>query len=213
MNTSFNPKLRDFGRPVGFDVFHADIKDILRMPLVNQPGETWEYGINIDWAGIVLERATGQGLNDWMQEKIMQPLGIKNVNMLPTEEMKKNLAYMHQRWPGGAEAEERDHMYREPIIANTDDAKKRIFHSMAISSCHVAIDADADVMNRWWCRRICKANRIHPSSRRSVERRQESNHRRADPQGRDRQGNVREPGMVLKSLASHDLSWQATACV
>jgi hypothetical protein len=39
---SFNPKLRDFGRPVGFDVFHADERDVLRMPLVNEPGTVWE---------------------------------------------------------------------------------------------------------------------------------------------------------------------------
>lgn len=30
----FNPKLRDYGRPVGFDVFRADERDVLRMPLV-----------------------------------------------------------------------------------------------------------------------------------------------------------------------------------
>ena len=127
---SFNPKLRDYGRPVGFDVFHADERDILRMPLVNQPGETWEYGINIDWAGIVLERGTGVKLNDWIQENIMQPLGLKNINMLPTAEMKKNLAYMHQRWPENhGKAEERDHIYREPILAESEEDKKRIFHS------------------------------------------------------------------------------------
>lgn len=39
---SFNPKLRDYGRPVGFDVFHADERDVLRMPLVNEPGTVWE---------------------------------------------------------------------------------------------------------------------------------------------------------------------------
>lgn len=44
---SFNPKLRDYGRPIGFDVFHADIKDILRMPLVNQPGSTWECELHM----------------------------------------------------------------------------------------------------------------------------------------------------------------------
>lgn len=33
---SFNTKLRDYGRPVGFDVFHADVKDILKMPLVSK---------------------------------------------------------------------------------------------------------------------------------------------------------------------------------
>ncbi|KAK4508742.1 hypothetical protein PRZ48_002481 [Zasmidium cellare] len=125
----FNPKLRDYGRPIGFDVFHADVKDILRMPLVHHPGENWEYGIGIDWAGIVLERATGTGLNDWIQEHIMEPLGLKNINMFPTAEMKKNLAYMHQRWPGSQQSEERDHIYREPILAETDHEKKHVFHS------------------------------------------------------------------------------------
>jgi len=125
----FNPKLRDYGRPVGFDVFHADEKDVLKMPLVNQPGTVWEYGTGIDWAGIVLMRATGVTLNDWIQQNIMEPLGLKNINMLPTSEMKKNLAFMHQKWPGQSEAEERDHIYREPIVAETDHEKKHIFHS------------------------------------------------------------------------------------
>lgn len=126
----FNPKLRDYGRPIGFDVFHADEKDILRMPLVNQPGERWEYGINIDWAGIVLERGTGVRLNDWIQKNIMHPLELENINMFPTEHMKKELAFMHQRWPGDAsKTEERDHIYREPILAETHHEKKHIFHS------------------------------------------------------------------------------------
>ena len=87
------------------------------------------YGTGIDWAGIVLERVTGVRLNDWIQDNIMKPLGLKNVNMLPTDEMKKELAYMHQKWPGQAAAEERDHIYREPIVAETDHEKKHIFHS------------------------------------------------------------------------------------
>jgi len=126
----FNTKLRDYGRPLGYDVFHADERELLRMPLVNQPGETWEYGVNIDWAGIVLERATGVKLNDWIQKHIMEPLGLKNINMFPTEHMKKELAYMHQRWPGDhSKCEERDHMYREPLLAETDHDKKHIFNS------------------------------------------------------------------------------------
>ncbi|CAK1354673.1 Acyltransferase LovD [Cercospora beticola] len=125
----FNPKLRDYGRPTGFDVFHADIRDILKMPLVHHPGENWEYGIGIDWAGIVLERASGVKLNDWIQKNIMQPLNLDAINIFPTADMKKNLAYMHQRWPGSSASEERDHMYREPIIAETDEQKKNVFHS------------------------------------------------------------------------------------
>ena len=129
ISRSFNPKLRDYGRPVGFDVFHADERDVLKMPLVHQPNTVWEYGTGIDWAGIVLERGTGVRLNDWIQQNIMEPLNIKNVNMLPTPEMKKELAFMHQKWPGSSAAEERDHIYREPIVAETDDEKKHLFHS------------------------------------------------------------------------------------
>jgi CubicO group peptidase (beta-lactamase class C family) len=99
------------------------------MPLVNQPGTVWEYGTGIDWAGIVLERATGVRLNDWIQANIMQPLGLKNINMFPTPEMKKELAYMHQKWPGQDKSEERDHIYREPIVAESDAEKEKLFNS------------------------------------------------------------------------------------
>lgn len=45
--TFFNPKLRDWSRPLGFDEFSGDARDILDAPLVNQPGETWEYGVRM----------------------------------------------------------------------------------------------------------------------------------------------------------------------
>jgi CubicO group peptidase (beta-lactamase class C family) len=48
----FNKELMDYGRAggmgtnaVGYEVFAGDEKDILRQPLVNQPGSTWEYGV------------------------------------------------------------------------------------------------------------------------------------------------------------------------
>lgn len=43
--TFFNEKLRDWGRPIGYDEFTGDEKDVLEMPLVNQPGSRWEYGV------------------------------------------------------------------------------------------------------------------------------------------------------------------------
>lgn len=41
----FNEKIRNYGRPTGFEEFHGDFKDIRDSPLVNQPGSTWEYGV------------------------------------------------------------------------------------------------------------------------------------------------------------------------
>ena len=43
--TFFNEGLRDAGRPVGWDEFTGDARDVLEMPLVNQPGERFEYGV------------------------------------------------------------------------------------------------------------------------------------------------------------------------
>lgn len=34
-------------------------------PLVNEPGTKWDYGMNMDWAGVVLEAASGKSLGDW----------------------------------------------------------------------------------------------------------------------------------------------------
>lgn len=61
----------------------------------------------------------------------MEPLGLKAVNMFPTPEMKQNLAFMHQRWPGdpSKKSEERDHIYREPILAEIREDRERLFHS------------------------------------------------------------------------------------
>lgn len=40
----FNEKLRDYSKPVGYDEFSGCVYDMLQ-PLVNQPGERWEYGV------------------------------------------------------------------------------------------------------------------------------------------------------------------------
>lgn len=39
-------------------------------------------------------------LNDYFQKHILEPMALKNINMFPTLEMKKTLAYMHARTPG-----------------------------------------------------------------------------------------------------------------
>jgi CubicO group peptidase (beta-lactamase class C family) len=40
-------------------------------------------------AGQLVERASGLSLNDYFQEHIFKPMGIKNINMFPTEHMKE----------------------------------------------------------------------------------------------------------------------------
>ena len=41
----------------------------LNTPLLFDPGERWEYGINIDWAGKMVEAVSGRRLGAYMQEQ------------------------------------------------------------------------------------------------------------------------------------------------
>jgi len=103
----------------GFDEFSGDVKDILQ-PLTFQPGEGWQYGVNIDFAGLALERKTGMSLNDYCLKNIYEPLGLKNITMFPNEDMKKRLASMHQRNQDGSLVE-RDHLLLKPLKASSNE--------------------------------------------------------------------------------------------
>ncbi|KAI3574091.1 beta-lactamase/transpeptidase-like protein [Fusarium oxysporum f. sp. albedinis] len=118
--TFFNERLRDWSHPAGIDEFSGRIEDLISLPLLFQPGEGWEYGTGIDWAGIALERASGQRLNDYLQQHVLQPLGIKNMSMLPNKAMRSKLAYMHQRDPDGT-LRTRDHLQRLPLVIDPDN--------------------------------------------------------------------------------------------
>ncbi|KAF2031300.1 beta-lactamase/transpeptidase-like protein [Setomelanomma holmii] len=108
----------------------GDKNDIIDARLVNQPGSMWEYGINIDWAGIILERVTGQMLGDYMAEHIFAPLGISSegATMFPTKDQQKYLAHMHQRDPDGT-LEEREHLYKAPLTFSTKEQQDKALQS------------------------------------------------------------------------------------
>ncbi|KAI9836091.1 MAG: hypothetical protein M1819_001705 [Sarea resinae] len=123
----FNTKIRDHSGPFGWDEFSGHIFD-MKQPLTNQPGSRWEYGVNIDWAGILLERVTGLSLNDYMHKNIFEPLELKNISMFPTQSMKEHLAHMHYRAPDG-KITFRDHLLRRPLIVENESEVKSTFNS------------------------------------------------------------------------------------
>ncbi|KAI3604715.1 beta-lactamase family protein [Moniliophthora roreri] len=125
--TFFNEKLRDWSKPVGIDEFSGSIRDV-QQPLVHQPGEAWEYGLGIDWAGQLVEKVTGLSLNDYFQENIFKPLGLNNINMFPTESMKRNLVYMNFRGVDGKLVPE-DHLLRKSLVAQTKEEIASTFNS------------------------------------------------------------------------------------
>jgi len=125
----FDDRLNDWAGALGLDEFSGSYHDYLSQPLVNQPGEMWEYGINIDWAGQLVERVTGLRLNDYFQKHIFKPMGLSHINMFPTDEMKADLAYMNSRAPDGSLSLNKDgHLNRRPLYATTKEEITATFH-------------------------------------------------------------------------------------
>ncbi|MES1924235.1 beta-lactamase [Salinisphaera sp. T31B1] len=46
------------------------------LPLLFEPGSDWLYGVGVDWAGALLEAATGQPLDTLLAERIFAPLSM-----------------------------------------------------------------------------------------------------------------------------------------
>jgi methyl acetate hydrolase len=71
-------------------------------PLLFEPGEQWEYGSNMDWAGLVVEAITGKRLGEVMQQRIFEPLGMTDTAFSMSASMIQRRAGMHQREEDGS---------------------------------------------------------------------------------------------------------------
>ena len=49
-----------------------------KAPLAQHPGTFWEYSMSVDVQGRVIEAVTGKRLNDFLQERLFKPLGMKD---------------------------------------------------------------------------------------------------------------------------------------
>ncbi len=92
-NEQYNRLAREHGQPN----ITTGLKAALDTPLLFDPGDQWEYGSNMDWAGQVVEGVTGKRLGDVMQERIFAPLGMADTAITMTPSMRSRLARVHQR--------------------------------------------------------------------------------------------------------------------
>ena len=74
----------------------------LRTPLAFDPGDRWLYGVNIDWVGRIVEATSGQALDVYFRDHILDPLGMKDTGFATTSEQRTRQASVHQRKPDGS---------------------------------------------------------------------------------------------------------------
>ena len=82
----------------------AMVKKLAQLPLVNHPGEQWHYGLNTDVAGYLVEYFSGQTLAEFFQQRIFQPLGMKDSYFfLPANKVDRLAGVYVPRAGGGIE--------------------------------------------------------------------------------------------------------------
>ena len=76
-------------------------KRSLSVPLVNDPGTAWEYGVNTDWLGLVVEQLSGRSLGSYLEEHVYGPLGMNDSTFAPSAEQRGRLLRVMQRQADG----------------------------------------------------------------------------------------------------------------
>jgi CubicO group peptidase (beta-lactamase class C family) len=93
----WNPQLMRYIDVTGMPSLRTGKLAALRLPLVFDPGERWEYGINIDWVGRIVEAVSEQSLDAYFQAHIFAPLGMTDTGFVPSAEQVSRLVRMHRR--------------------------------------------------------------------------------------------------------------------
>jgi len=58
----------------------ATISRLAKLPMDAQPGEEFVYGYNTDILGVVIEKASGKSLDEFITSRILTPLGMKDTH-------------------------------------------------------------------------------------------------------------------------------------
>lgn len=70
------------GVPSGLGFFDANLLEkmnvLAKLPLKNQPGEKFLYGLNTDLLGCLIEMISGMSLDEFFKKNIFEPLGMKD---------------------------------------------------------------------------------------------------------------------------------------
>jgi methyl acetate hydrolase len=97
----WNENLRRYAAATGLAPARTGKLAALTAPLGFDPGERWEYGINIDVAGRMVEVVSGLDLETYMQRHIFAPLGMVDTSFIQRPEWDNRLPAVHARQDDG----------------------------------------------------------------------------------------------------------------
>lgn len=76
-------------------------RKLASLPLLFHPGEQWAYGPSVDVQAYLVERLSGKPFDQYLEETIFQPLGMKNTRYTVPQKDLKRLAALYRRGEDG----------------------------------------------------------------------------------------------------------------
>lgn len=86
------------------------------IPLLNHPGEQWNYGMHLQVIARLVEIFSGMNFGDFCQERIFKPLGMKDTYYYVPDEKVPRVATLYLKTPKGLEKTERGKIYDRPEL-------------------------------------------------------------------------------------------------
>ena len=84
---------------------HKSIKEramaMAELPLIGHPGEQWYYSASPDLLALLIEHFTEKNPAEFLQERIFDPLGMKDTGYNLSEDQKGRFVGQHQKTPEG----------------------------------------------------------------------------------------------------------------
>jgi CubicO group peptidase (beta-lactamase class C family) len=87
----------DRNEPVG-----ATVSRMAALPFDAQPGERWVYGYSFDILGAVIERVSGQPLDEYLRKQIFEPLGMSDATFYLRQDQRGRLAVVYGKGSAGS---------------------------------------------------------------------------------------------------------------
>ena len=100
---TWNANMARYAQVTGMPAARTGKLQALNAPLGFEPGERWEYGIGIDWAGRMVEAVNGgANLEAYFQRHIFAPLGMRDTSFDPRPDWARRTVTVHARQADGS---------------------------------------------------------------------------------------------------------------
>jgi methyl acetate hydrolase len=89
-----------FTNPIEFALVAKTRKGEWELPLIDEPGDRFNYGASTRVLGLIVEKVTGEPLERWYQQHIFGPLGMVDTSWSVPAAKRARVATQYTRFPG-----------------------------------------------------------------------------------------------------------------